>query len=181
MGGYPMPVKTKKSKKQKVKDLAAKVGTAYVMHKAAKKAKFLSPMGFGHGGFGYGGYGGYGGFGGFGRGMGYSGFGHGFGGKALAGGLMGMGAAKVGKKLLGAYIKLKIAKYALEFGAEAAKAYFYYKMGLTLDEYMIGKFVHRYHQHRVRGDPRWRYYHHHARHSRKGNDTEQDDITLGGY
>ncbi|XP_063594384.1 AP-3 complex subunit beta-1-like [Penaeus indicus] len=68
---------------------------------------------------------------GFSTGYGYrgypaAGFGHGRG-----GGFHGMGGLAVGKTaktLLGAYMKMKIAKYALKFGAEAAKAYFQYKL-----------------------------------------------------
>lgn len=165
-----MPMKVKKSKKQKVKDLAEKAITGYMLHKAAKKSKFMSPSHFS--GYGYG--------------HSHSGFGS----KLAMGGLGGMMAAKaagkVGKKILGAYVKIQIAKYALKFGAEAAKAYFQYKLGMELNDYMIGKFVHRYHQHRVRGDTRWRYYNHHtySRYRGNGNGNVQegasnDNITLG--
>lgn len=185
VGGYPKPVKTKKKGlKNKIKAGLATAVTAYAIHKATKKSKFLSPMSFGGYGHGYG-YGGYGGsrygMGGFGsHGFGHMGGYGGLGGK-LGVGLAGMAVAKTGKKLLGAYIKLKIAKYALKFGAEAAKAYFLYKMGIELDDYMVAKFVHRYHQHRVRGDSRWRYYHHHKRTKDNGNSTDDahDNITLG--
>ncbi|KAK3886723.1 hypothetical protein Pcinc_009154 [Petrolisthes cinctipes] len=194
VGGYPRPVKTKKKGlKNKVKDGIKTAVAAYAIHKATKKAKFFSPMsfgGYGHGyrGFGGGHYGGHGmggyGMGGFGGyGLGHK-LGGGLGGK-LGVGLAGLAVAKTGKKLLGAYIKLKIAKYALKFGAEAAKAYFLYKMGIELDDYMVGKFVHRYHQHRVRGDSRWRYYHHHKRtKNNNGNTTDEDihdNITLGEF
>ncbi|XP_069954298.1 uncharacterized protein [Cherax quadricarinatus] len=178
VGGYPMPKKTKKGK---VKEVIEKAVAGYALHKASKKNKFLSPSllsgyghGFGHGGLGHGGFG-HGG-------LGHGGFGHGGFGKLAAGGLVGGLAAgkagKIAKKLLGAYVKIQIAKYALKFGAEAAKAYFLYKMGLELDEYMIGKFVHRYHQHRVRGDNRWQYYQHH---NRKNMNSVADNITLGEF
>lgn len=155
--------KKKKSKKEKVKEVINKAVTGYMLHKAKKKNKFLSPShlsGYGHG---------YGALGG---------------GKLGMAGLGGLAVAKTGKKILGMYIKLQIAKYALKFGAEAAKAYFMYKLGVELDEYMIGKFVHRYHQHRVRGDNRWRYYHHHNRHRKNGrveNEEFSDNITLGEF
>ena len=71
------------------------------------------------------------------------GFGHGmsssFGGAAAA-----YAGGKIAKKILGAYVKIKIAKYALKFGAEAAKIYFRYKLGYDLREEAINKFVRRY-------------------------------------
>lgn len=173
IGGYPMPMKIKKSKKQKVKELAEKAITGYMLHKARKKNKFLSPSYFGgYGGYGYGGYKHHGGFGSK-LAMG-----------SLAGVMAGKSAGKIGKKILWAYVKIQIAKYALKFGAAAAKAYFQYKLGMELDEYMIGKFVHRYHRYRVRGDNRWRYYRHHNRHYGNGNGEvvdglSNDNITLG--
>ncbi|XP_045616958.2 uncharacterized protein [Procambarus clarkii] len=159
VGGYPMPQKRKKSKKDKAKDVVKTVVAGIVAHKVAKKSKFLAPGHLSSYGHGYGG----------------------LGGKMAAGGLAGAAggkALKIGKKLLGAYVKIQIAKYALKFGAEVAKAYFLHKMGLDLDEYMIGKFVHRYHQYRVRGDSRWRYYHHHGSNKL---DSTQDTITLGEF
>lgn len=156
--------KRKKTKKEKVKDLVNKAVTGYVAHKAAKKSKFLNPShihGFGHGHGGYGGYGGY----------------HGMGGKFGAGALGGLAVGKTAKTLLGAYMKMKIAKYALKFGAEAAKAYFQYKLHRELDDYTINKFIHRYHQQRVSRFGRRRY---HNNHREKPDSNEKaENITLG--
>ncbi|XP_064095739.1 uncharacterized protein LOC135207812 [Macrobrachium nipponense] len=156
VGGFAKPLK-KKTKKDKVKDVIKTVAAGVIAHKAHKKSKFMSP--FGHHGMGYGGHKGAG---------------------LLGAGLGGLAVGKVAKKVLGAYVKIQIAKYALKFGAEAAKAYFMYKMGIELDDYMVGKFVHRYHQHRVYGDSRWRHRtHYHS--DRPPSGKEEDNITLGEF
>lgn len=151
--------KRKKSKKEKVKEVVNKAVTGYLAHKAAKKNKFLNPShihGFGHG-----------------RGGGF----HGMGGKFGAGALSGLAVGKTAKTLLGAYMKMKIAKYALKFGAEAAKAYFQYKLHRELDDYTINKFIHRYHQQRVSSFGRRRY---HSNHREKPDSDEgAANITLG--
>lgn len=153
--------KRKKSKKEKVKEVVNKAVTGYLAHKAAKKNKFLNPShihGFGHG-----------------RGGGF----HGMGGKFGAGALGGLAVGKTAKTLLGAYMKMKIAKYALKFGAEAAKAYFQYKLHRELDDYTINKFIHRYHQQRVSSFGRRRY---HSNHREKPDSDEgAANITLGEF
>ncbi|XP_068249586.1 uncharacterized protein [Palaemon carinicauda] len=158
VGGFPKPLK-KKTKKDKVKDVVKAVAAGVIAHKVAKKTKVLSP--FGHHGMGYGGF--------KNKGTGL-----------LGAGLGGLAVGKVAKKLLGAYVKIQIAKYALKFGAEAAKAYFMYKLGVEVDDYMIGKFVHRYHQNRVYGGSRWRHRIHYHN-DRPPSGEEPDNVTLGEF
>lgn len=139
-GNFPQP---KKSKSKKVKQVVKAAIAGYVAHKAAKKARkgLFSPSlfshrrnyyhssSFGHG-FGHGGYG--------------HGYGRGFGGSGMGTAAAAAVGGKVAKKILGAYVKIQIAKYALKFGAEAAKIYFYHKLGYNLRDEAIDKFIRRY-------------------------------------
>ena len=92
------------------------------------------------------------------------------------------GTMKLGKKVIGTLIKLQIAKYALKYGAKAAKAYFEYKLGRELQLAMIDKFVGRYHRQRTRRFHQ-RYYTPNMHSTDPGNNVKEVplNITLGKY